>query len=367
MTASQPVCVGDVRRLAETAVPPEVWDFVEGGSGAELTLASNTPALESVAVVPRVLTGVSTSDTSGTLLGRPVAMPVAVAPMAYQRLLHPDGELAAARAAQDAGVPFILSTLSSCRIEEVTATGGTTWFQLYWLRDEELTSELVRRAERHGCSAIVLTVDAPILGHRLRDVRNGFTLPPGVRAVNLDAPDDEAHVPISGTSAVATHVAAIFCAELSWRHLARLREWTTLPLVVKGILDPRDARHAVDTGADAIVVSNHGGRQLDAAPPSVVALGPVIEEVGGACEVLLDSGVRGGTDVLRAIALGASGVLVGRPVLWGLAAAGEAGVRRVLSLIHAELSEAMTLAGCADLAATGELRTAEVRSCARHG
>jgi 4-hydroxymandelate oxidase len=366
MTTDRPVSIGDVRRLGEMAVPSDVWDFVEGGSGAELTLAGNRAAFDRVALLPRVLVGVSTSDTSGTLLGGPVTMPVAVAPMAYQRLLHPDGELAAARAARDAGVPFVLSTLSSCRIEEVAAVGGTTWFQLYWLRDEELTEKLVCRAERHGCAAIVLTVDLPFVARRLRDVRNGFTLPPGVRAVNLDAPDDEAHVRISGTSAIATHTRAAFSAELTWRDLARLREWTTLPLVIKGILDPRDARLAVDVGADAVVVSNHGGRQLDAAPPSVAALPAVVEEVGDACEVLLDSGVRGGTDVLRALALGASGVLVGRPVLWGLAADGEAGARQVLALIHAELSEAMTLAGCSDLDAASGLRTTEVAWHARH-
>ncbi|MGH3854047.1 MAG: alpha-hydroxy acid oxidase [Pseudonocardiaceae bacterium] len=366
MTAGRPVSIGDVRRLAETAVPPDVWDFVEGGSGAELTLAGNRAAFDRVALLPRALVGVSTSDTSGRLLGGPVAMPVAVAPMAYQRLLHPDGELAAARAARDAGVPFVLSTLSSCRIEEVAAVGETTWFQLYWLRDEELTEKLVRRAQRHGCAAIVLTVDVPLLGRRLRDVRNDFTLPPSVRAVNLDAPDGEEHVRISGTSAVATHTAAAFRTKLTWRDLARLREWTTLPLVIKGILDPRDARLAVDVGVDAVVVSNHGGRQLDGAPPSVVALPAVVEEVGDACEVLLDSGVRGGTDVLRAVALGASGVLVGRPVLWGLAAGGAAGVRQVLALIHAELSEAMTLAGCADLDAASALRTMEVALHARN-
>ncbi|MGH3831891.1 MAG: alpha-hydroxy acid oxidase [Pseudonocardiaceae bacterium] len=272
MTTGRPASIGDVRRLAETAVSPDVWDFVEGGSGAELTLAGNRAAFDRVALLP----------------------------------------------------------------------------------------------QRHGCAAIVLTVDVPLLGRRLRDVRNDFTLPPSVRAVNLDAPDGEEHVRVRGTSAVATHTAAAFRTELTWRDLARLREWTTLPLVIKGILDPRDARVAVDVGVDAVVVSNHGGRQLDGVPPSVVALPAVLEEVGDACEVLLDSGVRGGTDVLRAVALGASGVLVGRPVLWGLAAAGEAGVRQVLALIHAELSEAMTLAGCADLDAASALRTTEVALHARH-
>jgi len=366
MTAGQPelaapVCLDDVRRMAKETLAPDIWAFVEGGSGAETTLAANRAAFDSVALLPRVLTGVSTSDTTGSLVHSEVAMPVAIAPMAYQRLVHPDGELAAASAARVAGVPFVLSTLSSCRIEEVTAIGATTWFQLYWLRDDAQVEELVRSADQLGCAALVVTVDVPIMGRRHRDMRNEFVLPSDVQAVNLHPGSTrETHVRTQGASAVATHTSAAFAPGLTWWDLERLREWTKLPLVVKGILDPRDARLAVQAGADAIVVSNHGGRQLDGAVPSIVALQAAVQEVADARAVLLDSGVRSGTDVLRALALGASGVLVGRPVLWGLAAAGERGVAQVLSLLQAELREAMILAGCADLVAAGRLGTREV-------
>ncbi|MEU0476103.1 alpha-hydroxy acid oxidase [Streptomyces olivaceus] len=356
--APDPVCLDDVRAAARGVLDPSVWDFVEGGSGTEEVLAANRAAFADVALVPRVLTGVAKADTRTRLLGSRAAMPVAVAPMAYQRLVHEDGELAAARAARTAGVPFVVSTLSSHRVEDIAATGATTWFQLYCLRDRAKTHELVARAEAAGCEALMVTVDVPLMGRRLRDVRNGFALPRHVRAANLDSgPDTEAHRRFGSDSALAVHTGAAFAPGLSWRDLAGLRARTSLPLVVKGILDQRDARAAVDAGADAIVVSNHGGRQLDGAVPSARALPPVAGAVGGDCEVLLDSGVRCGTDVLKALALGACGVLLGRPVLWGLAAGGERGVEQVLDLVRTELGQGMTLAGCAGVAAAASLGT----------
>lgn len=358
--ATPPVCLADVRDAAESVMAPPVWDFVEGGSGAETTLGANRAAFDRVAVLPRILAGVSAADSSATLLGQPAALPVAVAPMAYQRLFHPDGELAAARAAKLAGVPYIMSTLSSCHFADIAATGVNTWFQLYWLRERGNVLDLLARAEEAGCQAVMLTVDVPVMGRRRRDLRHQFALPPDVRAVNLQDAPTEAHQRNSGGSAVAAHTDLSFAQGLAWQDLEWLRGRTRVPLVVKGVLDPRDARRAVDCGADAVVVSNHGGRQLDGAPPSIVALPAVAAEVAGTCEVLLDSGVRSGTDVLRALALGASGVLLGRPVLWGLATGGEAGVAQVLSLLRAELHEAMTLAGCADLAAAAQLGTREV-------
>ncbi|MGA4837505.1 alpha-hydroxy acid oxidase [Streptomyces sp. G45] len=348
MTAPAPVRTEDFAALAERSLPAPVWDFVAGGSGEELTLAANRAALDRLALVPRVLTGGAGRTTATDLLGTPAALPVAVAPMAYQRLFHPDGEAATARAARAAGVPFVLSTLSSTPVEEITALGADTWFQLYCLRDRPATAGLVRRAERAGCSALMVTVDVSEMGRRLRDVRHGFALPPEVTAVHL-APDSTSgtHDTRPGSSAVAVHTAEAFAADLDWDALAELRAATRLPLIVKGLLDPRDAARAAAAGADAVVVSNHGGRQLDGAVTSVEMLPAVREAVPGGCRVLFDSGIRGGTDVLKALALGADGVLLGRPVLWGLAVDGENGVREVLRLVQGELRAALALSGCA--------------------
>ncbi|MGH3692816.1 MAG: alpha-hydroxy acid oxidase [Pseudonocardiaceae bacterium] len=363
--AEMPSCLADFRRAAKAVLRSDVWDFIEGGSGMEKTIEANRAAFDGIALVPRVLAGVITGNTRGRLLGSEVAMPVAIAPMAYQRLVHRDGEIAAARAACSAGIPFVMSTMSSCRFGDITATGARTWFQLYWLRDHEKVVELVSNAENLGCQALVVTVDVPIMGRRNRDVRNQFALPPDVGAVNLDSGPTEANLAASGTSAIATYTDSLFAQGLAWRDLEWLRQHTALPLVVKGILDPRDARLAVECGVDAVVVSNHGGRQLDGAPPSIAELPAVVEAVSGECEVLLDSGVRSGTDVLRALALGAVGMLIGRPALWGLAVGGERGIAEVLSLLQVEFREAMTLAGCADLAAAARLRTREVSVNAR--
>ncbi|MEV4641077.1 alpha-hydroxy acid oxidase [Actinoplanes sp. NPDC049548] len=353
---AEPVTAAGFERLAAACLPADVWDFVSGGSGAETTLEANRAALDNVFLVPRMLRDVSACSTRSTLLGRPVELPVAAAPVAYQRLLHPDGETATARATAAAGVPFIASTLGSVPIERITAIGGRVWFQLYWLRDDAATLDLVRRAEDAGCEAVVVTVDVPWMGRRLRDIRNGFALPAHVRAANLTT-TAAAHDRAGTGSAVAAHTSQEFSPALTWSALARLRERTRLPLVVKGLLAPEDARRAVEYGVAAVVVSNHGGRQLDGAVASADALPEVVEAVAGDCEVLLDSGIRSGTDVLRALALGASGVLLGRPLMWGLAAAGEAGAARVLQLLGAELRDVMGLAGCEDIAAAGRLRT----------
>ncbi|WDZ83013.1 alpha-hydroxy acid oxidase [Micromonospora cathayae] len=357
-SADQVVCLADFAERARAVLPAPVWDYVHGGSGAETTLAANRTALDRVAVLPRMLRGVGTPTLDTTLAGRPSALPAAVAPMAYQKLLHPDGELALATAARTAGVPYVASTIGSCPIEEVAATGADVWFQLYWLRDRALVIDLLARAEEAGCSALMVTVDVPVLGRRHRDLRNAFALPAGVVAANLPGGrDDLAHQGVPGVSAVAAHTGAVFAPALSWADLEWLRAETRLPLLVKGILDPRDATLAASVGADAVVVSNHGGRQLDGAPASVTMLPEVVAAVEGRCEVLLDSGVRGGTDVLRALALGARGVLVGRPLLWALAVAGRDGAERALALLAEELRDALTLAGCADPADAADLRT----------
>lgn len=351
-------CWEDMAQAAREILPADVWDFVSGGSGGEVTLAANHAALRRIALVPRVLRDVAHCDPRTSLFGVPHAMPVAVAPIAYHKLVHPEGELAAARAAKAAGVPFTASTLSSCTIEEITGIGGTVWFQLYWLRDRKKTFELVERAEAAGCAALMPTVDVPWMGRRLRDIRNRFTLPPGVEASNLTwGSGSEAHrAPASG-SALASHTGSALSPSLTWADIEELRRRTRLPIVLKGVLAPEDARRAVDVGADGIVVSNHGGRQLDGAVTGVDVLAEIAAEAGGGCRVLLDGGIRSGTDVLRALALGADGVLVGRPVLWGLAAAGERGVGRVLDLLAEELRDALGLAGCDGVKTAKEIRT----------
>jgi 4-hydroxymandelate oxidase len=354
--AGDPLCLDDVETAAHAVVSPEVWDFVAGGSGAELTLRANRAAFDRVQLVPRVLGGFDRCVTSIRLYGADMAMPVAIAPMAYQRLLHPEGELALARAARSAGVPYVASMLSSATIEEIAACGAVTWFQLYWLRDRAATLDLVRRAEAAGCTALVLTVDVPRMGRRLRDMRRGFALPEGMTAANLTpSATDSARARAAGDSALMVHTALAFDPTLDRHDVAWLLARTRLPVVLKGVLHPDDAARAVADGVAGVVVSNHGGRQLDGAVPSIVALPRVRDAVAGRGEVLLDSGIRGGADVLKALALGASAVLLGRPALWGLAMGGEQGAARVLSLLRTELEDAMTLAGCADLAAAGRV------------
>lgn len=351
----------EVEQAAMGGLPPGVYDFVAGGSGEERALRANREAFEQCHVVPRVLTDVSACRTRTTLLGEESSAPVAIAPMAYQGLLHPEGERALAAAARDAGLPYVAATLSSYTVEEIAAVGAVTWFQLYWLRDRARTAELIERAEAANCRVLMLTVDVPRMGRRLRDIGNAFALPRGLGPANLAADTRTEHVKVMGRSAVAEHALATLDPSLDWSALSWIRQRTGMRLVLKGVLDPADARRAADEGVDGIVVSNHGGRQLDAALPSLAALPAVREAVGDRYEILLDSGVRSGEDVLRALALGASGVLLGRPALWGLALGGRRGAAHVLALLQTELEQALVLAGCPDVAAAVELRTEERR------
>ncbi|MEV6301953.1 alpha-hydroxy acid oxidase [Actinoplanes sp. NPDC051861] len=355
--AARPLCVADLEQAARAVLPGPVWDFVAGGSGTESALAENRRALDAIALVPRVGTGIASADTGTGLLGVPSAMPVAVAPMAYHQMLHPDGELATARAARAAGVPLVVSVLSGLPLADVAAVGADVWLQLYWLRDEGRLDEILGIAAAAGYSGVMVTADTPVMARRLRDLRNGFTLPPGIGPVNLSSSSGPVPQGRAGVSALAEHTAAAFSPSFSWALLEQLCGRTSLPVAIKGVLDPRDARAAVAAGARTVVVSNHGGRQFDGAVAAVTALPEVVEEVGDEAEVLLDSGIRSGLDVLRALALGASGVLLGRPALWGLAAGGAPGVERVLGLLRTELSEAMLLAGAADVTAAARLRT----------
>ena len=275
-------------------------------------------------------------------------MPVIVAPTAFHKLAHPDGEVATARAAGAAGTLMILSTLSTTSIEDVMAAAtGPVWFQLYVYKDRGATKALVERAEAAGCSALALTVDAQIWGRRERDVRNRFQLPAGLSVKNLMPAGQEAFPANAQGSGLAAYVASLFDQTLSWKDVEWLCGLTKLPVLLKGIVHPDDARQAADTGAAGVIVSNHGGRQLDTAPATIEALPGIVEAVDGRVEVLIDGGIRRGTDVVKALAYGAKAVAVGRPVLWGLAAEGQRGAEKVLEILRFEVDLAMGLCGCA--------------------
>lgn len=337
----------DYEEAARRRLDRMAFDYYASGAHDEITLSENHAAYDRLRLRYRVLGGVGERDLSTSLLGARLSMPVVVAPTAFQRLAHPDGELATARACGAAGTAMMLSTLSTTPLEEVTAAAdGPVWFQLYVYRDRPTTADLVARAEEAGCEAIVLTVDAPLLGTRERDVRNGFHLPEGLALENLTAGGMRGIPRTAEGSGLAAYAASLIDPDLDWEDVAWLRSITGLPVLLKGIVHPEDARLAVEHGASGIVVSNHGGRQLDTAVATVEALPEVADAVAGRVPVLVDGGVRRGTDVVKALALGADAVAVGRPVLWGLAVDGEAGVARVLGLLREELDLALALCGC---------------------
>ncbi|WP_327004816.1 alpha-hydroxy-acid oxidizing protein [Dactylosporangium sp. NBC_01737] len=337
----------DYQQLARDLVDSDVWDFIEGGAESERTLRANVAAFDRWRLRPRVLTDVSTVDTTVSLFGAEYATPVGVGPTAYHRLVDAEGEVATARGADAAGALFVVSVFASRTLEDVAAaTSGTLWLHLYWFRRREVMTGLIRRAADAGFGALVLTVDAPRIGRRWRDMRNGFAIGGDVAAVNIDAAVMAlTHHSDEGHSAIAEHAAQSFDAAVTWADLAWLREQTSLPIVLKGILTAEDAALAVEHGVDGIVVSNHGGRQLDNAVASLDALPEVVDAVGGALPVLFDGGVRRGTDAFTALALGADLVLLGRPPLWGLAAGGAEGVEGLLRTTTEELAHAMALAG----------------------
>jgi 4-hydroxymandelate oxidase len=343
----QPLRVDDYAESAQSTLSADVWGYVQGGSGVEWTIAENRAAFDRIVLRPRVLVDVETCDTTTSLLGVEIGAPIGIAPMAYHRLVHDDGEVGTAQALAGIGGPFVVSIFASRTLADIAEHAtGPLWLQLYWLRRRDQLLGLVRRAEEAGFDALVLTVDAPKVARRLRDIRNSFTVPDHVRAVNLDeSATATTHRVDVGTSAIERHSRERFDPTITWSDLAWLRERTSLPLVLKGILTEEDARLAIDHGLDAVAVSNHGGRQLDGATASIAALPEVVAAVDGRLPVLVDGGVRSGTDVFRALASGASTVLVGRPVLWGLATDGAAGAAAVLGLLRDELVDCMTLAG----------------------
>ena len=351
----EPVNVSDYERLAEERLDPAVFGYFVGGAGDEWTLRENVAAFNRWVLRPRMLVDVGRVATTTSVLGQEVSLPVLVAPTALQRLADPGGEAATARAAAGAGTIFCLSTISSVSPGELAAAApeGARWFQLYWSRDRGFTAELVAAAADAGFSAVVLTVDLPVGGRRERDLRLGFEVP-----VELPLPNLGRH--LSGRELQAAFNELVD-PTITWRDLEWLTSLTDLPVLAKGILTAEDGRLACEHGIAGVVVSNHGGRQLDGVAGALDALPEVAEACGGRVEVLMDGGVRRGSDVVKALALGARAVLVGRPVLWGLAVGGEEGVSRVLELLRAEVELALTLLGCSSPEAVTPAHVARTR------
>lgn len=333
------VTLPEFEPLARERMEHAGFDYVAGGGWEEITLRESVEAWRRMRFIPRVLTDVRSVDPSGSFLGRRSSIPVAMPPMATQALAHPEGEVEAVRGAAAAGIPYTLSTPSSRTIEDVAAAApdGERWFQLYLVDSMEYSRSLVERATSAGYRAILLTVDLPVVGYRYRDRRSGFVFPPqphvdgarSFRGSRYGAVDEQLGV------------------GLSWDHLREIQSWTPLPVLLKGILSPEDARLAVDAGVPGIIVSTHGARQLDRSISTAQALAPIVDAVGGRIEVWVDGGIRSGLDVLLGLALGATGVLVGRPLYWALAAGGADGIRRAIAILTEEIEIALALLGVA--------------------
>ena len=337
----------DYERAAEELLDPAAFGYFAGGANDEWTLAENRAAFDRWVLRPRMLVDVSEVTTATTVLGTESSMPLLVAPTAFQRMAHPEGEVAMARGAAAAGTVMCLSTLATATIEDVAEASpdGPRWFQLYWSSDRGVVSDMVDRAAANGYGALILTVDLPELGRRERDLRTGFEIPEAIPVPIFLALAEK-------TGAVSpTDINWAVDRSLTWRDLEWLRSISKLPLLVKGILTAEDALLATEAGAEGVVVSNHGGRQLDGVAASLDALPEVVEAVGDRAVVLVDGGIRRGSDVVKAIALGAQAVLAGRPPLWGLAVAGADGVQQVLELLREEIELALSLCGCASPAA----------------
>jgi isopentenyl diphosphate isomerase/L-lactate dehydrogenase-like FMN-dependent dehydrogenase len=329
----EPLNVWDYERLAAERLEPGAHGYYAGGAGDELTLRDNVEAFRRWQLRPRMLVDVETCTTATTVLGHAISMPLLVAPVAFQRVAHPDGEVGMARAAKDAGTVMCMSTMATSTPEEVAATDVQRWFQLYVFRDEGVTRELVARVADSGFTALVLTADTPVLGRRERDLRNGFVVEFPVASLGQ-----------GGLTPAETF--ALTSASVSWHDIEHLATLSGMPVLVKGVLTAEDARLACEHGAAGMVVSNHGGRQLDGVSATIDALEEVVQAAEGRVEVLMDGGIRRGTDVVKALALGARAVLAGRAPLWGLAANGEAGAQHVLELLRAEILAALRLVGC---------------------
>ena len=368
-------CVDDLRKQMERRVPRMFYDYCESGSWTESTFNANETDLQEIKFRQRVAIDVSERSTAMTMLGQEVPMPVALAPTGLTGMQHADGEILAAQAAEAFGVPFTLSTMSICSIEDVAEnTTKPFWFQLYVMRDRKFIRNLVERAKAANCSALMITLDLQIMGQRHKDVRNGLSAPPKPTLKNMinlatkpswclgmlgtrrrEFRNIVGHVEgVEDMSSLANWTASQFDPSLSWDDVREIRKQWGGKIIIKGILDVEDARQAVNVGADAVVVSNHGGRQLDGAPSSIAALPAIVDAIGDKCEVWMDGGIRTGQDVLRAVALGAKGTLIGRAFLYGLGAGGRAGVTKVLEILHKELDLTMALCGRSTLSEVDE-------------
>jgi L-lactate dehydrogenase (cytochrome) len=359
-------CIEDLRQSARRRVPRQFFDYAEGGSYAEQTLAANRADLEAIKLRQRILIDVSARSTHTTILGEPVSLPLALAPIGLCGMQHGDGEILACRAAHAAGIPFTLSTMSICSIEDVAAAVDKPfWFQLYVMKDRGFVRSLIERAVAAKCSALVLTVDLQILGQRHRDIKNGMTVPPELRLKNIIEIATKPGWALSvlrgkrktfgnlaghirgmeNVNSLSRWIAGQFDETLSWKDVEWIAGLWPGKLILKGILDVEDARIAAQTGAAALVVSNHGGRQLDGAPSSIAALPPIADALGSSIEILFDGGIRSGQDIMRAIALGAHACLSGRAYIYGLGAGGQEGVARAIEIMRNELNVSMALTG----------------------
>ncbi len=364
-------CIEDLRKLAKWRVPRMFYDYADSGSWTESTYRANNDDFGQLKFRQRVALNIEKRSLASTMIGESVAMPVALAPTGLTGMQHADGEILAARAAERFGVPFTLSTMSICSIEDVAAaTTRPFWFQLYVMRDRDFIADLIERARKARCSALVLTLDLQILGQRHKDIYNGLSAPPKPTLLNMldilrrprwamgmantkrrEFGNIVGHVKgVGDMGSLSDWTAQQFDPTLSWDDVAWIKQQWGGKLILKGIQDPEDASRAVDSGADALIVSNHGGRQLDGAPSSIRALPEIVKVVGDRIEVHMDGGIRSGQDVLRAVALGAKGTYIGRPFLWGLGAMGEAGVTRCLEIIYKELDLSMAFCGKCDIA-----------------
>ncbi len=363
-----------MRELAKRRIPRAIFDYADGGSYQELTLRANAADLDAINFRQRVMVDVSSVSLATTVLGSPISMPLAIAPTGLSGLFHADGEILGARAAAAFGIPFCLSTMSICSIEDVrAATGQPFWFQQYLMRDRGFNQALIDRAIAAQCSALMLTLDLQLLGERRRDARNGLSIPPRLSLRNAwDVATKPAwamkvlfgkrrtfgnlvgHIPgAAGMLNLAEWTHSQFDASANWRDVEWVRSRWPGRLILKGVLDAEDARFALAAGADAVVVSNHGGRQLDGAPSSISVLPEIVGAIGGRCEVLFDGGIRSGQDIAKALALGARAGLIGKSYLFALAAGGEAGVTKALEIMRNELRVTFSLTGTTSVAAAG--------------
>ncbi len=368
------LCIEDLRDLAKARIPRAIYDYAAGGAYAESTLKRNTADLDAITFRQRVMVDVSNVSLATTLLGAPASLPLALGPTGLAGLFCADGEILAARAAAACGIPYCMSTMSICSIEDVReATRQPFWFQQYLMKDRGFNQELIDRAAAAQCSALMLTLDLQVLGERRRDARNGLTIPPRLTLRNAAEmamkPSWALKVLFgkrrtfgnlagriggsSGVRSLAEWTAMQFDASANWRDVEWVRSRWPGKLILKGVLDPEDARLGLAAGADAIVVSNHGGRQLDGAPSSISVLPEIVAAIDGRCEVLFDGGIRSGQDIAKALALGARGTLIGRSFLYGLAAAGQAGVTKAVDIMRHELQVTMALTGTSTISAVG--------------